>query len=139
MVEVAVITMGLTRLDVPSCTASTMSASLNCTDVPLCSLRSLIASSTNVKTSTPVSTATPASAMKPTATATEMLKPFQYTSQKPPINAKGTDSITTAGAVTLRKFRYSSKKMIISVIGMTMRSLSAARSMYSYCPDQVSA
>src|SRR5437660_447940 len=43
---------------------------------------------------TPVSAATPASAMKPTATATDMLKPSHHISQRPPTSANGNDSIT---------------------------------------------
>ena len=43
---------------------------------------------------TPVSAATPASAMKPTATATERLKPSHHISQKPPTSANGTESMT---------------------------------------------
>ena len=54
---------------------------------------------------TPVSAATPASAMKPTATATDMLKPIHHTSQTPPTSAKGTESITISVSAMARKFR----------------------------------
>ena len=54
---------------------------------------------------TPVSAATPASAMKPTATATDMLKPSHHISQTPPTSAKGSDSMTISVSVSWRKFR----------------------------------
>ena len=54
---------------------------------------------------TPVSAATPASAMKPTATATDMLKPCHQSSQTPPTSAKGSDSMTMNVSVSRRKLR----------------------------------
>ena len=54
---------------------------------------------------TPVSAAAPASAMKPTATATFMLKPIQCISQKPPTSENGSDSMTIIVSVRRRKFR----------------------------------
>ena len=54
---------------------------------------------------TPVSAATPASAMKPTATATDMLKPSHHISHRPPTSANGSDSITISVSVRRRKLR----------------------------------
>ena len=54
---------------------------------------------------TPVSAATPASAMKPTATATEALKPIHHISQMPPTKANGRDSMTIIVSVSALKFR----------------------------------
>ena len=44
---------------------------------------------------------------------------YGYISQMPPTSANGTDSMTISVSVMRRKFRYSSKKMINSVTGMT--------------------
>ena len=54
---------------------------------------------------TPVSAATPASAMKPTATATDMLKPIHHISQTPPTSENGSESMTMNVSVSRRKFR----------------------------------
>ena len=54
---------------------------------------------------TPVSAATPARAMKPTATATDMLKPSHHIIQSPPTSAKGRDSITIRVSVKAPKLR----------------------------------
>jgi hypothetical protein len=54
---------------------------------------------------TPVSAATPASAMKPTATATDRLKPSHHIIHSPPTSANGSDSITTIVSVMDLKFR----------------------------------
>ena len=54
---------------------------------------------------TPVSAATPASAMKPTATATDRLKPSHHSSHSPPTSANGSDSMTISVSVSVRKLR----------------------------------
>jgi len=54
---------------------------------------------------TPVSAATPASAMKPTATATERLKPSHHSSHRPPTRENGSDNITISVSVIWPKFR----------------------------------
>ena len=54
---------------------------------------------------TPVSAATPASAMKPTATATDRLKPIHHISHSPPTSANGSDSMTISVSVMRRKLR----------------------------------
>ena len=72
--------------------------------------------------------------MKPTATATDRLKPSHHISQSPPTSANGSDSITIIVSVIERKFRYSSRKMISSVTGTTIFSRAVARSRYSYWP-----
>ena len=69
--------------------------------------------------------------MKPTATATDRLKPSHHISQRPPTSANGSDSITIMVSAIERKFRYSSRKMISSVTGMTIFSRAVARSRYS--------
>ena len=43
--------------------------------------------------------------MKPTATATDMLKLIHQSSHTPPTRAKGSDSITMSVSVRRRKFR----------------------------------
>ncbi len=43
--------------------------------------------------------------MKPTATATDMLKPSHHISQMPPTSAKGSDSITIRVSLSARKLR----------------------------------
>ena len=69
--------------------------------------------------------------MKPTATATERLKPSHHISHRPPASANGTDSMTIKVSVTRRKFKYSSRKMTKTVTGTTIFSRALARSMYS--------
>ena len=74
--------------------------------------------------------------MKPTAAATDMLKPIAHISQKPPAKAKGSDSMTIKVSEIRRKFSHNSPKMMSSVAGTTMRSRALARSRYSNCPLQ---
>ncbi len=74
--------------------------------------------------------------MKPTAVATETAWPSAHTSQKPPISANGTVSISRAASPTRRKAKYSSRKITSRVSGTTVRSLASARSRYSNWPDQ---
>jgi hypothetical protein len=72
--------------------------------------------------------------MKPTATATERLKPSHHINQGPPISANGSDNMTIRVSVIDRKLRYSSRKMISTVTGITIFSRAVARSRYSYWP-----
>ena len=58
--------------------------------------------------------------------------------QTPPTSAKGSESMTMRLSTTLRKLKNRSRKMIPRVSGTTSFSLSAALSIYSYCPLQTS-
>ena len=86
---------------------------------------------------TPISTATPARAIKPTPTATDSSYSSRYSSQTPPISASGSVPRMIATSCRLRKLKYSSNTMIASVSGPITVSRSFARTMYSYCPDQL--